>query len=112
MSTESPEEIVDKELERLKVLTKKELAECASWLAKSTLKDLADIPQNPDSTVIQAMVAAVAARVITKGDSMAFDALMNRIVGKVKDELHVDEKSVKVVITLPSNAPPIENRKL
>lgn len=98
-----------KELRQVRMLTKKELAEVGNVIIHHNLDTLKNMPDDPTTSVLQAMVAAVAARVIQKGDMNALDLLLNRIVGKVREEVkHSGEiinphPETRVVVMLPSN---------
>ena len=95
--------IEDPAIARLRKLTKEELASCASWLLKGTLADIEKVLKDPSTTLLQRMVAAVAGRIISKGDPVAWSLFLDRIIGKVKEVVEQQESNVKIVVTLPSN---------
>ena len=95
--------IETEEQKRLRRLTKAELAECASWLVKGNVDQIRTIAKDPKASILQVWVAALVIKSIEKGDADSWDKIMNRIVGKVKDELSVEGNAVKVNITLPKN---------
>ncbi len=85
-------------------LTKNELLGSLNLVARGSVADLKNVAQDPNAPAIHAMIASVVDRIIEKGDAHAFDLLLNRLVGKVKDEVHVDETSKpRVVLVLPDN---------
>lgn len=71
----------------LKKLTKEELIEIGNIIVKGDMDQLKAIAKDPKASVIQVMIASVAAKTIAKGDMHALDILLNRLVGKVKDEI-------------------------
>ena len=93
------------ELKLIKRLTQKELAEVGSMIIKMTPAEITALSKDPNATLIQAMVAALAKKTIDKGDPIAFDKLMDRLIGKVKDTLEVTGANggPQVVVSLPSN---------
>ncbi len=96
----------DPALKRLKNLTKTELIDIGNLVIKGNIVELKAIAKNPDATVIQTMLASVAVKIIEKGDMSALDVLLNRLVGKVKEEIHasIDQANPpQIIVTLPSN---------
>lgn len=94
------------ELKKLRHLTKQELVEIGNLIIKGSVEELKLIAQNPKTTVIQAMIASVAWRAIKRGDTQALDGILNRMIGKVKDEVDFKAQvsshgSVKII--MPSN---------
>ncbi len=87
-----------------KNLTKKELIEVGNYVIKGDLTALKNMAKRPGATVLQIMLAAVCIKVIQKGDMHQLDILLNRLVGKVRDEIHATGVvDAKVVVNLPSN---------
>lgn len=93
------------ELKALKNLTKKELVDVANIIIKGNTDELLGLKDDPDASVLQVMIASIAVRVIKKGDMAALDILLNRLIGKVKDEVeHSGSMNLpQVVVKLPSN---------
>jgi hypothetical protein len=93
------------EIKKIKNLTKIELIEVANLIIKGNLDELMDLKDNPDASVLQVMIAGVAIRVMKKGDMTALDILLNRLIGKVKDEIDIngDIKMPQIIVKLPSN---------
>lgn len=75
------------ELRAIKRLTEDELVEIGSMIVKGSIEELQRVGKDKNCSAIKAMMAAVAVKAINKGDHMALDALLNRIVGKVKDRV-------------------------
>lgn len=96
--------IHDQDLKRIKHLTKQELSEVANLIIKNNVEELKSLAKAPNSSVIQVMLASVAIKIISKGDMHALDVLLNRLVGKVKDEVHHSGSvPAQVIVTLPAN---------
>ena len=94
------------ELKAIKNLTQKELIDVSNMVLKGTMEELLDIREDSESTVLQRMLAAVAVRVMKKGDMHAMDILLNRMIGKVKDKIDVNNLNstpARVIVTMPSN---------
>jgi hypothetical protein len=85
----------DPALRAIRACTKEELRDVANLILADDfqgLKDLAEAMKSTDKkpkgiTVLKAMVASVALKIISKGDMYALDVLLNRLIGKVKDEV-------------------------
>lgn len=96
-------------LKNLKHLTKKELADLTNLIIKGDLDQLKRIAKKEvKASVLQVMVAAVCVKVIEKGDMHSLNMLLDRIIGKVKDEVHHSgsvggEVTGRVSVVLPSN---------
>ncbi len=93
-------------LKVIKNLTEKELIEVSNMVLKGTMGELLDIREDEESTVLQRMLASVAVRVMKKGDMHAMDILLNRMIGKVKDKIDVNNLNAtpaRVIVTMPSN---------
>jgi len=82
------------ELKKIKNLTEQELVEAGSLILKSSVEELRALSKDDSATPLRRMIASVAIRTIAKGDPSAFDALLNRLVGKVKDVVQVDSNNV------------------
>lgn len=90
----------------MKKLTKQELEDVASMIIKGSIADLEILMKNKQTTVLKAMIAGVAIKTIKSGDSSALNALLDRLVGKVKDHLHHSGSTgpaPTVILKLPSN---------
>ncbi len=93
------------ELKHFKNLTKKELVEVGNLVIKNDVATLKRLAASESATVLQRMLASVCAKVITKGDMQALDILLNRLIGKVRDEVHNtgNANDSRVIVNLPSN---------
>lgn len=89
-------------------LAKEEIAEIGSYILERNFVALEaiieEVKNNPDSkrSALQAWMATVAVRGIKTGDPYALDALLNRIVGKVPEELNAKFKVAHAVVILPA----------
>ncbi len=92
----------DPELRAVKNLTKRELADIGNLIIKNDYDALKKLSKENSATVLQRMLASIAVRIIDKGDMGALDILMNRLVGKVKDEIALTNLP-QVNVTMPAN---------
>ncbi len=85
-------------------LTKKELQDIANLVIKGDLKALRALPKKAGTTVLQIMLASVCIKIIEKGDMSSLNTLLDRLIGKVKDDVVVSgNTNARVLITLPDN---------
>ena len=75
---------------RIRALSKRELNEIYNSLlnGKLTVKDLRDLVKKENSNPVRALVASVIVKAIDSGDAESLEKLLNRMIGKVKDEIH------------------------
>lgn len=94
-----------KELKKIRKLTKDELAEVANLIIYSSYDDLQRLLEDRQNTpALHLMVLGVVKRIIVKGDMHALQELLNRLIGKVRDDVHiVNEAIARIVVTIPSN---------
>lgn len=96
--------LVDSDMKKFKNLTKKELVDVGNLVIKGDLEALKAIAKRPGATVLQVMLSAVCVKVVQKGDMHSLDILLNRLVGKVKDDIVVTGNTdARVIVSLPSN---------
>lgn len=95
----------DPEMRMLKRLTKEEMKEVGNLVLMGNVDSLKGIGKDPKSSALKTMLASVCVRVISKGDMQAFDILLNRLIGKVKDEVEHSGMVArpKVILTMPAN---------
>lgn len=93
------------EMKAVKQLTKAQLAEIGTFIITGDRDALQGIMERDDETILRKMVASVCLKVIAKGDMAALDVLLNRLVGKVKDEIEHSGNGAhaRVIVSLPSN---------
>lgn len=97
----------DPTLKAVKMLTKRELAEVGSLILKGNVIDILALVQDKERlkkvSAMHAVIASIVAKIIQKGDMVAFDKLLDRIVGKNSADEMAPLNLPRVVITLPSN---------
>lgn len=89
----------------MRQLTAIEFAEIANLIIKGSIRELRAIAQDDSLPAIKVMIAATAVKIIARGDMHALDILLNRLVGKVKDQVEHTGNSLaaQVILTMPSN---------
>lgn len=92
--------VLTEEEKMLRKLTKAEVVELASLILKGNRKALTELnsEKNQQATIFQAMLAKVALRIMATGDMDALDKLLNRLIGKVKEEVEVSGEGLRPVI--------------
>jgi hypothetical protein len=97
----------DPVLREIRNLTKKELVDIGNLIIKGDLPALKKLANaKKDVPGLTMWIASVCVKGIERGDVAALDILLNRLVGKVKDEtLMTAEISAapQIIVTLPSN---------
>lgn len=68
------------------LLSQSEVQDLMSRFCRMTKEQLQGVVQNPASTMIEIMVAAVMVRAAKDGDYSRFEFLLARSIGKVKDQ--------------------------
>lgn len=93
------------ELKEFKKLSKAEMVDIGNLVVKGDVSELQKVAKDPTASVLKVMVAACAAKIISKGDVNALDTLLNRLIGKVRDEIHHSGEinPPQIIITLPDN---------
>lgn len=93
------------EVQKIRTMTKVQVAEIGQLILEGDIKKIQAVKDNPKSSVLQIWIAAVAVKAITKGDMAALNQLLDRIVGKVRDDVHVTGSGIapQVLVTLPMN---------
>lgn len=92
------------------ILNADEFIKVSNLVLRKSLRQLQATSKNPDKPVLEMMIAGVCAKVITNGDMSKLDLLLNRLIGKVKDQVeHSGNNPVQVNITLPSNGREVTN---
>lgn len=86
-------------------LSNEELNRLTALLLQSTLGDLEAIRANPDSTMLELALVAIAYRIVIDGDAKALETLINRPLGKPTENINYNNSNTvpQVIITLPSN---------
>ena len=79
----------NKELRMVKKLTAAELEEILSSVLKGDVANLKRVQSDPTSSVLHVWAASVAIKAINGGTTLPFDALLNRMIGPVKQSVEV-----------------------
>lgn len=104
------------ELRAIKRLTRAEVAEIGTLIVSKNITKLKaivkDAQKNPDSahSALKVWIAMVALKGMTKGDAHAMDVLLNRLVGKVKDEIELTGKEGGPIRQLVGQMTPEERK--
>lgn len=85
----------NQDLKKLRRLTREQVVEIGSLVLEKKVSELRRIARSKKAPSLQAWFAAVAYRAIMTGDATHYDRLLDRIIGKVKDEIKF-EGSLKV----------------
>lgn len=104
------------ELNRVRRMTKEEVSEVGALILSKDLEALQEIVASASNknanydpkkySVLKIWFASIAVKAIQKGDPLALNAILNRIVGKVPEEIkHTGNLpgSSSPIIILPSN---------
>lgn len=94
------------EIKKLKALTEAQLIDVATFVLQSSVGEIKARMKHPKTSVLQAMVLGLAVKSMTKGDASAFNALMDRMLGKVKENFNFSGNiggTSKVILTMPAN---------
>lgn len=97
------------EIKLIKRLSEKELVEVATFILGSKVNQIKARMKHPSTTVLQGMVLGLAVKAMSKGDASSFNALMDRLLGKVKENVNFSGSvggsagTSKVIIQLPPN---------
>ena len=86
----------------IRKLSKAEFAEIAAIILRGDTEALHALAKDPKTPIIRAMAASVAVQIIKKGSADDLDKFLNRIIGKVKDEVEVSGNQVQIIkVRLP-----------
>ena len=75
------------EVKAARALTKVKLEATLNKFLHMNKEELADYKNNPDATVLELMVHAITHKAILSGDTQRLDFLLNRLIGKVADQV-------------------------
>lgn len=79
----------DHELRKIRHITKDQIKDILSLIAGATHEEMEAILEKPETTALTMMIVKIYMTIAEKGDMHAFDVLLNRVIGKVKDELDI-----------------------
>lgn len=102
-----PDRAYRAEVRTIQHLSRKQLAMVGNMIIQGNVPLLKSIRKSRTAPALKVMMACIALRVIEKGDHHAFDALLNRLVGKVPDKIDLEGTMFgagpRIVVNLPSN---------
>jgi hypothetical protein len=81
-----------KEQAKVRHMTREELKDLLNTLHTATHEDMERILGKPETTAMTMMVVKCYMTIIETGDIRQLDVLLDRLVGKVKDELDINLK--------------------
>lgn len=92
----------------LKNLTKKELVDVGSLLLKGDMAGLKILSEDETAPPLLSMFASILCTIHRRGDMQGFDMLLNRLIGKVPQDVHHGgaiggTHGSTVIVTLPPN---------
>jgi hypothetical protein len=99
---------MSEEQKKIRNLTNTELKEIASILVKGDVKALEEILKSTKGhTVLKVMLARISKKIMADGDMKDLDLLLNRLVGKVKEQIQTEGAPVQaastVIVNIPAN---------
>lgn len=80
----------------LKNITQKSLRRVLKAILKGNLANLEAIAEDPKSSVLEVGVASAAARAVREGDYGIIERLIERIVGKIPDEVNLNSRNLNI----------------
>lgn len=75
------------EVRKIRKLTNDEIAEVGTMLLDNNRAELEAIVKDPSTPVLRLMIASVVATAMKKGDAGAMNILLDRMAGKIKQEV-------------------------
>jgi hypothetical protein len=79
---------LDEETKKLRELTKDQFKQLATLLLSGKFEDLQRLKDSQETTMLTMWMCRVIEGAAEKGDYKTLDELLNRLIGKVKDEHH------------------------
>jgi hypothetical protein len=70
-------------------MTHDDVAEIGQLIVEGNLEKLQAVKDDKNASVLKVWMCSVAIKAISRGDATALNALLDRIVGKVKDKVEV-----------------------
>lgn len=83
-------------MSELRKLTRQTYKELVELMLLDKWDELAKIRANPKERPLKRLLASVLVQADRKGDIHALDKLLERVIGKVKEEVHVSGKPVVI----------------
>lgn len=85
------------EVRLIKKLTNDEIAELGSIIVTGNVDALSEVRNSKTASALQVLMASVIQKAILRGDMAAANALLDRIVGRVKEQVE-STGSIKITI--------------
>ncbi len=76
------------------LLTKDKVSAILGRFATMTRDQLQDVATDPKSSMIEIMIASIMVKAVKEGDYARLDFLLTRSIGKVKDELELQARTI------------------
>jgi hypothetical protein len=76
------------------LLTKDKVSSILGKFATMTRDQLQDVATDPKSSMIEIMIASIMVKAAKEGDYARLDFLLTRSIGKVKDELELQARTI------------------
>lgn len=80
---------VPEDIKKLRNLSHKEISEIGAIVVRGNREALLAVKDDPNSTVLQSWIASVAYYGIKEGNAQSLNALLDRLVGKVKEQIDI-----------------------
>jgi hypothetical protein len=102
---------------QLKKLTTKELSDMIELVMTKPVSELQKIAMNPNEISLKVGIASAMVRMINKGDFETLEKMLQRVVGKVKDEVDLNHNGIPQAppavmhVYIPSNGSTKEENK-
>lgn len=80
------------DMKEVRRLTKEQVAEIGTLILTGNLEKLQSIKDEKSASVLKIWFASVAIKAISRGDAHSLSVILDRIVGKVKDQLELTGK--------------------
>lgn len=90
----------------MKQITKEELQDIASLIIKGNVEALKEVRHSMGASAIRVAIVSVVLKIIERGDMIALDKLLDRLIGKVKSEVDLHASGLMpttVVLRIPDN---------
>jgi len=93
-------------------MTRAQFAELLVKYLGLSLLELSEVNKKLDTPALDKIVIAIISNAIKKGDQQRLDFLINRIIGKVKEQVdHTSNgNTIRAVLVLPSNGRELNDR--
>lgn len=80
----------DPVVKAIRRLTRLEIAEIGTLLLEKNIAELQRIAEDPNTSALKVMVAAVVAKAITKGDAYSMSVVLEQVAGRAPQKVTID----------------------